>query len=67
MTNFLTQKAQIFDEVLGDLINISFKVKIDVAAFWATFGNNWQLFITTSGHTVHSHLQLFKFPKICLE
>ena len=33
MTNFLTQKAQIFDEVLGYLINISFKVKIDVAAF----------------------------------
>ena len=44
VTNFLTQKAQIFDDLLGYLINVTFKVKINgcgciLGNFWKKIGN----------------------------
>ena len=29
------------------------KIKTDATVFWATFGTDWAIFISSSGHTVY--------------
>ena len=48
VTIFLTKVAQIFGDFWAILKNITFKVKTNVATFWATFGKIWATFYKLS-------------------
>ena len=51
VTNFLSNIAQMFGDVLGNLENHHFLSQAAVTYFWATFEKNWASFLPTSSHT----------------